>query len=193
MGRPDVAAPDVDGRPGDLDERPGDLGERTRRLLDTARYLNLATVSADGSPWVATLEYAWLAGPPLRFVFGSATGSRHSRDVARSARVSGSLFVAGGGPGLDVAAVDGAQFTGTCAEVTAAELDRYHSVFYETVFPDEQQRSEWSLPPNALRAPAGHRLYLVEVERWWLVDTRTWEVDRIDRRIEVAPDELPLG
>ncbi|MGH3324977.1 MAG: pyridoxamine 5'-phosphate oxidase family protein, partial [Streptomyces sp.] len=119
------------------------LTARTGRLLDEARYLNLATVSPESLPWVSVVEYAWLAGP-LRFVFGSATGSRHSRDIASSPRVSGSLFVTGGAAtGVDFASVDGAQFTGRCAEIPADELDRYHSVFYEAVFPEEAQRTEW--------------------------------------------------
>lgn len=163
---------------------------RTRRVLNEARYLSLATVSGEGRPWVATLEYAWLA-EPLRFVFGSATGSQHSRDIASSPRISGSLFLSGGTDGLDIAAVDGAQFTGECSEISPGELDQYYSAFYEAVFPDEQQRAEWMLPQSSLRAPADHRLYLVEVERWWLIDTRTWAQDRIDRRIEVALAELP--
>jgi uncharacterized protein YhbP (UPF0306 family) len=160
------------------------LGRRTHHLLDKARYLTLATVSASGSPWAAVLEYAWLARP-LRFVFGSATVARHSRDIAADPRVSGSLFVAGGTAGLDLAAVDGAQFTGRCSEVAPGEVDQFHGPFSESVFPDPRERAEWILPPSQLRAPAAHRLYLVEVERWWLMDTRTWAQDRIDRRIEV--------
>lgn len=160
------------------------LAGRTHRLLCEARYLTLATVSADGRPWAAVLEYAWLPDP-LRFVFGSATSSRHSRDAATSPRVSGSLFLAGGTGEWDVSAVDGAQFTGTCSEVAAGDLDHYHRTFYESVFPDPAQRAEWMLPRTMLRPPAPHRLYLIEVERWWLVDTRTWAQDRIDRRVEV--------
>jgi uncharacterized protein YhbP (UPF0306 family) len=165
------------------------LAGRTLRLLNNARYLNLATVSEDGLPWVAVLEYAWLLDP-LRFVFGSATGSRHSRHVAKLPQVSGSLFLAGNGEGLEVSAVDGAQFTGSCAEVAADDLDHFYSIFYETVFPDPQQRAEWMLPQSLLRAPAEHRLYLIEVERWWLIDTRTWAEDRIDRRVEMPLTDL---
>ncbi|MEU0084682.1 pyridoxamine 5'-phosphate oxidase family protein [Streptomyces sp. NPDC006274] len=176
--RPAVTAADLDS-----------MVDRTRRLLDEARYLNLATVSPDGRPWVATMEYAWL-GDPLRFLFGSARGSRHSRDIASSPQISGSLFLGAGAAGLDIAAVDGAQFTGTCAEVPAGDLGRYHSAFYEAVFPDAAERARWALPPTSLRAPADHRLYLIEVERWWLIDTRTWEHDRIDRRVELPVEEL---
>jgi Pyridoxamine 5'-phosphate oxidase len=165
------------------------LAARSRRLLDEARYLNLATVSPGGRPWVAVLEYAWLADP-LRFVFGSATTSRHSTDIAAFPQVSGSLFLAAGSVGLDIEGVDGAQFTGTAREVPAAELDRYYAVFYETVFPDPDQRTEWMLPQSMLRSPAEHRLYLVEVERWWLMDTSTWAEDRIDRRVEMPLAEL---
>ncbi|WP_405540314.1 pyridoxamine 5'-phosphate oxidase family protein [Streptomyces sp. NBC_00075] len=162
---------------------------RTRRLLEKARYLNLATVSPEGQPWVATLEYAWQADP-LRFVFGSAGLSRHGLDIAHTPAVSGTLFVAPSTPGLDIDAVDGAQFTGTCGEISAAELGDYYSHFYRTVFPDPEQRDRFRLQPSQLRAPAPHRLYVVIVEEWWLIDTRTWERDRIDRRMEVPLTEL---
>lgn len=165
------------------------LAGRTRRLLNSARYLNLATVSPEGLPWVAVLEYAWLADP-LRLVFGSATGSRHSLDVGSSPRVAGSLFATDGTSGVGLAAVDGAQFTGRCSEIPVEDLDRYYSVFYEAVFPDAGQRAEWMLPRSLLAPPAPHRLYLVEVERWWLIDTRTWAQDRIDRRVEMPMAEL---
>lgn len=159
------------------------LTARTTRLLDQARYLTLATVSPDGSPWAAVLQYAWLPSP-LRFVFGSAVESRHSRDIAANPVVSGSLFTA---DTSDFTAVDGAQFTGRCTEIGLGNLDEYHDTFYEHVFPDAEQRAEWSLPPSSLLGTAPHRLYLVEVGRWWLVDTSTWTEDRIDRRVEVPP------
>ncbi|MGN9809488.1 pyridoxamine 5'-phosphate oxidase family protein [Micromonospora sp. BQ11] len=165
------------------------LAGRTRRLLSEARYLTLATVSEDGSPWAAVVQYAWLTDP-LRFVFGSATESRHSRNIARVPRVSGSLFHVSATGGWEVAAVDGAQFTGRCAEVAAEDVRRFAPLFYESVFPDPRERAEWSLPMALLRAPAPHRLYVIDVVRWWLVDTRTWVADRIDRRIEMPLTEL---
>ncbi|WP_371663532.1 pyridoxamine 5'-phosphate oxidase family protein [Streptomyces sp. NBC_00280] len=162
---------------------------RTRLLLEKARYLNLATVSPEGQPWVATLEYAWQADP-LRFVFGSAGLSRHGLNIAHTPAVSGTLFVAPSTPGLDVGAVDGAQFTGTCGEIPADQLGDYYSHFYRAVFPDPTQREQFRLQPSQLRSPAPHRLYVVIVEEWWLIDTRTWERDRIDRRMEVPLTEL---
>lgn len=164
--------------------------DRTRQLLDKARYLNLATVSADGQPWVSTVEYAWLA-PPLRFIFGSATTSRHAHHIARTPQVAGSLFIAGTTAGLDISSVDGAQFTGHCTEITPTALNDYYTPFYETVFPDPEQRAEWMLPRTQLRAPEVHRLYLIEVTAWWLIDTTTWPQDRIDRRIKIPLPNLP--
>jgi uncharacterized protein YhbP (UPF0306 family) len=164
------------------DDSPAD---RTRRLLDEAKYLSLATVSTDELPWSAVLQYAWLPRP-LRFLFGSAIHSRHSTDIATRPLVSGSLFVAGG----ELMAVDGAQFTGTCRELSTAEVELHHATFYDAVLPDAKDRAEWTLPVEALVEPATHRLYLVEVEQWWLVDTRTWAEDRIDRRAEVPLSAL---
>lgn len=163
-----------------------DLPERTRRVLAEAKFLTMATVSADGQPWTAVLQYAWLPGP-LRFLFGSATESRHSRDIAAHPGVSGALFVAGEG---ELTEVDGAQFTGTCRELTADEVAAHHAVFYDALLPDEASRAEYTLPVEALLAPADHRIYQITVDRWWLIDTSRWLEDRIDRRIEMPLSEL---
>ena len=161
------------------------LAERTRRLLNEAKYLSLATVSTDEHPWSAVLQYAWLAAP-LRFLFGSAVQSRHSRHIATRPRVSGTLFVAGGA----LLAVDGAQFSGTCRELSTEDVERFHGTFYDAVLPDARDRAEWTLPLSALVEPAEHRLYVIELDEWWLVDTRTWAEDRIDRRVQVPLAEL---
>jgi uncharacterized protein YhbP (UPF0306 family) len=155
--------------------------DRTKRILAEAKFLALSTVSGDGEPWSAVLQYAWL-NQPLRFLFGSATQSRHSRDIVGNPAVSGSLFVAGDGQLTDV---DGAQFTGTCRELTDAEVREHHAAFYDAVLPDEKTRAEYTLPVEALLAPADHRIYQITVDRLWIVDTSTWIEDRIDRRVEV--------
>lgn len=156
------------------------LASRLRRVLDEARYLSLATVSAEGEPWSAVLQYAVLRDP-LRLLFGSAVGSRHSRHVAARPVVSGSLFVTGSA----LTEVDGAQFSGTCRELTEDEVRTHHAAFYDALLPDEASRREYTLPVEALVAPAEHRVYQVTVDRIWLIDTTTWIEDRIDRRVEV--------
>lgn len=156
---------------------------RSRDLLNRAGYFTLATMSSTKGPWAATLEYAWLEDP-LRLVFGSATTSRHGRDIAAAPLVSGSLFVADTAGGFPPT-VDGAQFTGECEEIVD-DLARYRSTFYTSVFPDPHEREQWSLPLSALCGQAPHRLYLLRVSRWWLVDARTWAEDRVDRRVEVT-------
>jgi uncharacterized protein YhbP (UPF0306 family) len=167
----------------------GGLAGRTRRLLDEAKYLTVATVSEDGLPWSATLQYAWLSRPP-RLLFGSATRSRHSRHIAARPQVSGSLYVAGDDAGAALTSVDGAQFSGRCHELPAEDVRRFHASFYDAVLPDPRARAAWTLPHAALLPPAEHRLYMIEIERWWLLDTRTWAQDRIERRIEVPLAEL---
>ncbi|MEV4663163.1 pyridoxamine 5'-phosphate oxidase family protein [Micromonospora echinofusca] len=157
-----------------------DLADRLHRVLADAKYLSLSTMSADRRPWTSVLQYAWLPNP-LRFLFGSATQSRHSRHVAARPRVSGALFVTGGA----LTEVDGAQFTGTCRELTPDEVRTHHATFYDALLPDEASRAEYTLPVSALLPPAEHRIYQVTVDRVWLVDTSTWIEDRIDRRIEV--------
>jgi uncharacterized protein YhbP (UPF0306 family) len=158
------------------------LADRTRRILVEAKYLALSTVSSDGQPWSSVLQYAYLP-TPLRFLFGSATESSHSRHIAANPAVSGSLFVTGDGA---LTAVDGAQFSGTCRELTAAEVREHHATFYDALLPDEESRAEYTLPVAALLPPADHRIYQITVDRLWLIDTSTWIEDRIDRRVEVT-------
>jgi uncharacterized protein YhbP (UPF0306 family) len=157
------------------------LTDRTKRILAEAKYLSLSTVSDEEQPWSAVLQYAWLA-EPLRFLFGSATQSSHSRHIETRPAVSGSLFVTGDG---ELTSVDGAQFTGTCRELTAAEVREHHATFYDALLPDEKSRAEYTLPVELLLPPADHRIYQITVDRLWLVDTSTWVEDRIDRRVEV--------
>jgi uncharacterized protein YhbP (UPF0306 family) len=160
------------------------LADRTKRILEEAKFLSLSTVSPDGEPWAAVLQYAWLA-QPLRFLFGSATQSLHSGHIAANPTVSGSLFVTGDGA---LTSVDGAQFTGTCRELTEDEVRQHHATFYDALLPDEESRSEYTLPVELLLPPADHRIYQITVRRLWLIDTSTWIEDRIDRRVEV---EIP--
>lgn len=160
------------------------LAERTKRILAEAKYLSLSTVSDHGLPWTAVLQYAWLEAP-LRFLFGSATESHHSRNIAVRPRVSGALYLSG-----TLTEVDGAQFTGTCVVLSANEVAKHHQAFYDAVLPDEALRAEYTLPVAELLPPAPHRIYQVTVDHWWLVDTSTWIEDRIDRRIEVPISEL---
>lgn len=159
------------------------LADRTKRILEEAKYLSLSTVSPAGEPWAAVLQYAWLARP-LRFLFGSATQSCHSGHVSANPTVSGSLFVTGDGA---LTAVDGAQFTGTCRELTEDEVREHHATFYDALLPDEESRNEYTLPVELLIPPADHRIYQITVRRLWLIDTSTWIEDRIDRRVEVDP------
>lgn len=167
---------------------PHTLTTRTERILDEAEYLTLATVSPEGHPWSAVVQYVWLAAP-LRFLFGSATTSAHSRHTAEHPDVAGSLYTTRPRPLIE--SVDGAQFTGTCAELTPAELHTHHRTFYDTLFPDPADRAQWTLPEPALLQPAPHRLYQITVTGWWLVDTTTWAEDRIDRRVEMPLSQAP--
>lgn len=166
------------------------LIERSKRILDEAHYVTLATVSSSGEPWSSAVHYIWMHDP-LRMLFSSVTDSQHSRNVADHPLVSGSLFITGVPNEIPIATVDGAQFLSTCTEVPQVELEEYHARFFEAAFPDLAMRQTWMLPRSAFRPPMVHRLYLITITRWWVIDFSTWAEDKIDRRIEVPADELP--
>ncbi|MEV2250804.1 pyridoxamine 5'-phosphate oxidase family protein [Streptomyces sp. NPDC050147] len=166
-----------------------ELAARTLRLLGATRYLTLATSSPQGEPWSAALHYEWQPDP-LRLLFCSSHQTRHGADIASNAQVAGSLFVTGTTTDVAIAPVEGAQFTGVCAEVPDDGLQEAHRRFFEAVFPDPEVRAEWALPLDAFGPPGVHRLYRVTVDRWWLIDLRTWAEDKIDRRVEMPLSAL---
>lgn len=168
---------------------PADLPGRTRRLLDVAEYVTLATVSATGEPWASTLHYVW-AGDPLRLFFVSTRDTTHGRNIAARPRVSGSVFATGVPGELELAPVEGAQFEGVCTELSAGELASWQPYFFTVLFPDPAVREKWALPPEAFGPGRAHGFYAITVERWWLIDLRTWADDRIDRRVELPPERL---
>lgn len=168
---------------------PGELAARTLRLLDATRYLTLATTSSRGEPWSAALHYEWQPDP-LRLLFCSSHRTRHGADIAANARVAGSLFITDTATDVAIAPVEGAQFTGFCAEVEGGELEEAHGYFFTEVFPDPRVRAEWALPLAAFGPSGAHRLYRVTVDRWWLIDLRTWAEDKIDRRVEMPLSAL---
>ncbi|MEV5650496.1 pyridoxamine 5'-phosphate oxidase family protein [Nocardia sp. NPDC052254] len=166
------------------------LVTRSRLLLDRARFVTLATSGPSG-PWSSTVNYVVLADP-LRLLWYSLREAQHSRNITVCPQVSGSLFLSGltGTEAPSGIPIDGAQFTGSCREVTAAELPAAHQYYYETNFPDPGVRADWMLPLAEFQGEGPRRFYRLDIDRWWLYDAQRWTEDKHDSRIEVRTADL---
>lgn len=155
-----------------------DLRARSRRLLDDARFLTLATQSEAG-PWAATVNFVAF-GSPLRLMWYSLHEARHSRDIAARPDVAATIFMTG----LPDLGLDGAQLVGE-AHPVEHDVAGYHQRYYELNFPDEVVRAQWQLPVEEFTGAGPRRFYVLTVDRWWLLDIERWKRDMHDTRVEV--------
>ena len=157
---------------------------RALELLRGQKYLSLSVIN-DGEPWCATICYAPLGTGRPALVFYSSARSVHSRALESSNRVAGTIFSLDGSGDV----LDGLQLTGTVTEVPTSALASVHGAYYRRNFPDVAVREEWMIPVESFVAPHEQRFYRLDPDRIWLIDLDGWEVDKVDRRIEVS---LPI-
>jgi uncharacterized protein YhbP (UPF0306 family) len=160
------------------------LVERSDFLIENARFMTLATHSAEG-PWAATVNYVPLRDP-LRLLWYSLRRARHSHDIETNPQVSGSIYMTG----LSGVGLDGAQFTAVARPVGLEHLDGLSSWYYERNFPDEEVRRQWRLPLEEFLGDGPRRFYLLEVRQWWLLDIDQWLEDMNDQRIGVPLEAI---
>ena len=163
------------------------LVARSRTLLDSARFMTLATSGVDGA-WASTVNYVALRDP-LRLVWYSMRDAAHSQNLRRTPRVSGSIFRTDLGAASPIG-LDGAQFVGTAREIPPGDAVRFRDDYYRLNFPDAAVRAQWSLPLAQFVDGGPRRFYALAVERWWLLDVDGWLVDKEDRRVEVDAARL---
>lgn len=164
--------------------------DRSNFLLDRARFATLATTGPHG-PWAATVNFV-ARHRPLHLVWYSLRTAEHSADIAAHPRVSGSVFMSGltGPDAPSGLPIDGAQFSGSCREISAGELPDYYEHYYAANFPDPAERAAWALPIESFQGAGPRRFYRLDIERWGLYDAQRWTVDKHDTRLEVALSDI---
>ena len=147
-----------------------DPQETARRLVETNRYLTLATADADGRPWASPVWYAPVGD--AAFLWVSDPEARHSRNIAARPEVALVIFDStvpeGGAEALYCDAV--------AEQLSGSALDEGIAAF--------SQHSEaggvkaWGL--DDVSPPARHRLYRATV-------TSSSVLGPGDRRLPVSP------
>ena len=145
-----------------------DLVAVARAIVDSNRYMTLATADAGGVPWASPV---WYAPADYRdFFWVSDPEARHSRNVAARREVGIAIFDSdapiGTGRGVYVAAI--------AEEVAGTEREHGIGVFSRRSV--EQGASAWTV--DDVRGPARLRLY-----RATAVEVYVGERD--DRRVRI--------
>lgn len=159
--------------------------ERCLRLLNTTRFVTLATVSADGEAWASTVNYVYRSETQT-LLWYSMSDARHSRNIEQVSVLSGSLFRTDLGAEAPPVGLDGIQFCGTARSVPDDEVQSAHESYYRINFPDERIRAQWVLPLAEFKQSEKRSFYELTIEQLWLLDLDRWSYDKNDQRIEVV-------
>ena len=152
-----------------------DLEVMARRVLDGVRYMVIATVQDDGSPWVTPVyftphqyrEMYWVSDPE----------AQHSRNIAARPEVSLVVFDSsvpiGGAEAVYMRAQAHQMPEPTPEECAVAFQPRFEAKGFS---------------PKDLRPPARIRLYRADVTQWWVLIRGSDPVwgRGVDARLEVS-------
>ncbi len=151
------------------------LAVMAAQIIDTSRYLVLATADQHGVPWVSPL---WYAHEGYReFFWVSDPLARHSHNIEIRPLVSIVIFDSSAQPGVAPAVY----ISGTAGMVTGLALERSTEVY-------SHQSQEQGLPawaPGSVQAPARHRLC-----RAVAAEQSVLQPGGIDSRIPVAMESV---
>jgi nitroimidazol reductase NimA-like FMN-containing flavoprotein (pyridoxamine 5'-phosphate oxidase superfamily) len=133
-----------------------------RQIIDSNRYLTLATADGAGRPWACPVWYAH--EDYTSFMWVSRPGARHSRNIAARATVSAVIFDST----VPEARTQAVYFEARAEELTGAECDRVIAIF------SRRSRAlgltEWGPADVTERAP--HRLYRASASACYILAPR---------------------
>jgi nitroimidazol reductase NimA-like FMN-containing flavoprotein (pyridoxamine 5'-phosphate oxidase superfamily) len=148
------------------DER--DLAAIARTIIDSNRYMTLATADERGTPWASPVWYA--PAGYREYLWVSDPGARHCRNIATRPEVGIVIFdshVPGAWQSVYVAAL--------AEELAGAELEQGVEVFSSRSV--EQDLPGWTR--EDVQPPARHRLYRATASEHYVLTDQ-------DRRLPVS-------
>jgi nitroimidazol reductase NimA-like FMN-containing flavoprotein (pyridoxamine 5'-phosphate oxidase superfamily) len=154
-------------------EQP-DLAAAAREIVDSNRYMTLATADGSGRPWVSPVWYASVDYTSFHWV--SSPDAAHSRNLLARPEVSIVIFDSqvpiGEGQAVYMAA--------TAEELTGNELERGIEIFSQVS--QSQGAASWSA--EDVSPPAPLRLYRATASEHSMLDK---SVRGVDQRTAVSP------
>lgn len=133
--------------------------DTARAIVDTNRFMTLATADGDGRPWASPVWYAHRAYTD--FVWVSKPGALHSRNLAARPEVGIVIFDSTVVPGE----AEAVYVEASAREVNDAERDEAVAVFSRRSQADGL--AEWTVAD--VTAPARHRLYRATALRQFIL------------------------
>jgi hypothetical protein len=153
-----------------------DLEEMARRVLDTNRYMTIASLGEDGRPWATPVYFSPHRYRELYWI--SEPEAQHSRNIAARPGISVVVFDSS----VPIGGAEAVYMRAEAHEVTEPTAEECEVAFrprYEGVK---------AFSPTELRAPARLRLYRANVTQHWVLIRGSDPVwgRGIDSRLEVS-------
>ena len=160
------------------------LNHLARMIIDSNRYMVLATADTDGRPWVSPVWFA--SGDYEHFHWVSSPDARHSLNVGARPEVAITIFDST----VPVGGAQAVYMSGRAEELTGAELEAGIGIFGRLSEADVGRT--WGL--DDVQPPSPFRLYrAVASEHYVLIAGRDPELGTgVDRREPVAPHSVEL-
>jgi nitroimidazol reductase NimA-like FMN-containing flavoprotein (pyridoxamine 5'-phosphate oxidase superfamily) len=149
---------------------PEELRTIARSIIDSNRYMTLATADETGLPWVSPVWYA--PAQYQEFLWVSSPQARHSRNLATRPHLAIVIFDShqpGGWHAVYMSAV--------AEELVGVDVDEGIEIFSRRS--QEQELREWGR--EDVRPPARHRLYRATASEHFVLDPH-------DQRLPVSLD-----
>lgn len=131
-------------------------------LADTT-YLALATVGADGNPWITPLYYS--TTPTLDVLWASAADARHSYNIQANPRVAISCYDSSAKFGT----AQGLYLEADAKALAQEELQAACQAFYKRRFNDEDTLRRKGRGPADFLPPSPRRMYRAEILQAWVL------------------------
>jgi nitroimidazol reductase NimA-like FMN-containing flavoprotein (pyridoxamine 5'-phosphate oxidase superfamily) len=148
--------------------QPDELRRIARSIIDSNRYMTLATADETGLPWASPVWYA--PAGYREFFWVSSPEARHSRNLATRPRLAIVIFDShqpGGWHAVYMSAV--------AEELTDVDVDEGIEIFSRRA--EEQELGVWTR--EDVLPPARHRLYRATASEHFVLDPR-------DQRLPVS-------
>jgi nitroimidazol reductase NimA-like FMN-containing flavoprotein (pyridoxamine 5'-phosphate oxidase superfamily) len=158
-------------------------------VIQSNRYLTLATSSETGVPWAAPLLYA--VDTNDRFYWVSASDAEHSRNVASNASVA--LVIFNSDPGYGNA--QALYCRGHAHVLDGDELALGCEIFYRMRYPDEEDRRTKGRKPIDFSGDSPRRMYRAVVEEYSILhpDKHPLHGSLIDHRVVIPFSSRLVG
>jgi uncharacterized protein YhbP (UPF0306 family) len=151
--------------------------DEAKRIIDTNRYMVLATSGNSGDPWAAVVFYTF--DKKYNFYFLSAVDAKHSTNIAENPNIAFVIFDANQLMGYS----ESVQAECSVSFVKESELETVIKLYADRAFHDSKIKALERYKPENYGKSAEFRFYKAEVKKLYITGT-------VDRRTEIDLKEL---